>query len=241
MKDTMEIETKPNWPRILHLFKLGLIASVIVLIGDMLLGYGVADESLSGLEGKLSAYVGLTDSRIFWSALLGLIGIPIEGLCYFGIYRLMAENAPKHAHAYRAGIWGYLIFGACGIHVPCLMACYFYKTLYAVDPALALEKSVKFGLYFMAPAFVLFLAFFLVLTVVQIHAFAAGKTPYPRWCWIFSLAFIVMVAVITEPFSTSPLANAFGAGWISLANIWMFGGLLIVGKKIGAPAPGLTN
>lgn len=232
MKDTVGIETKLEWPRILHLFRLGLIASIMVLISDMLLGYGAADESLSGLERTLSAYVGLTDSRLFWSALLGLIGIPIEGLCYFGIYRLMAETAPKHAHAYRAGVLGYLIFGACGVHVPCLMACYFYKTLYAVDPTLALEKSVRFGLYFMAPAFALFFVFFCVLTAVQIHAFAAGKTPYPRWCWIFSLAFIVVVAVLTEPFPASPLANALSAAWISLANIWMFGGLLIVGKKI---------
>lgn len=232
MKDTMGIETTLNWPRILHLFKLGLLASVLVLIGDMLLGYGVADNSLSGLEGMLSAYVGLTDSKLFWSALLGLIGIPIEGLCYFGIYRLMAETASKHAHAYRAGVLGYLIFGACGVHVPCLMACYIYKTLYAIDPALALEKCVRFGLYFMLPAFLLFFISFCVLTVVQIHAFATGRTPYPRWCWIFSLAFLVVVAVFTKPFSSNPLANALGAAWISIANIWMFGGLLIAAKKI---------
>lgn len=232
MKDSMGIETRTDWPRILHLFKLGLVASVLVLISDMLLGYGVADADLSGIEGKLSAYVGLSDGRLFWSALLGLIGIPIEGLCYFGIYRLMAESAPKHAHAYRAGVLGYLIFGACGVHVPCLMACYAYKTLYAIDPALALEKCVKFGLYFMLPAFFLFFVFFCIMTAVQMHAFATGKTPYPRWCWIFSLAFIVVVAALTAPFSASPLANALAAGWISIANIWMFGGLLVVAKRL---------
>lgn len=232
MKDTMGIETKLDWPRILHLFKLGLIASILVLVSDMLLGYGVADGNLSGLEGKLSAYVGLSDGRLFWSALLGLIGIPIEALCYFEIYRLMAERAPKHAHAYRAGVLGYLIFGACGVHVPCLMACYVYKTLYAIDPALALEKCVKFGLYFMAPAFLLFLVSFWVLTAVQIHAFATGKTPYPRWCWIFSPAFIVVVALLTAPLPVSPLVNALSAAWVSIANLWMFGGLLITAKKL---------
>lgn len=231
MKDTMGIETTIDWKRILHLFKLGLIASFLVLIGDMLLGYGVADDSLSGLEGTLS-YALLSDGKLFWSALLGLIGIPIEGLCYFGIYRLMAESSPSHAHAYRAGILGYLIFGACGVHVPCLMACYFYKTLYAIEPSLALEKGVQFGLYFMLPAFFLFFIFFCVLTGVQIHAFATGNTPYPRWCWIFSPAFLIVVGFVTAPFSTSPIANALAAGWISIANIWMFGGLLIMAKKL---------
>lgn len=233
MKDTMGIEQTLDWQRILHLFKLGLIASVLVMIGDMLLGYGVADDTLTGLEGMLSAYVGLSDGRLFWSALLGLIGIPIEGLCYFGIYRLMAAASPRHAHAYRAGILGYLIFGACGVHVPCLMACYFYKTLYAIDPALALEKSLRFGMYFMLPTFFLFFVAFCVLTGVQIHAFVTGKTPYPRWCWIFSpVLMMAVVAVLTEPFSASPLANAIAAAWISIANIWTFGGLLLTAKKL---------
>lgn len=220
-----------DWGRILHLYKVGLFGSFLNLIADFLLGYGVADESLSGLEGMLSAYVNLSDGRLFWSALLGLIGIPVSELSLFAVYRLMA-NAPKEAHAYRAGILGCLMFGACGVHVPCLMVCYVYKTLYAVDSALALEKCVKFGLYFMAPAFVLFILFSLVLTVVQIRAFAAGKTPYPWWCWVFSPVFMVVVWLATAPFSASPLANAIGAGHISIAKVWMFGGLLVMGKKI---------
>ena len=46
----------------------------------------------------------------------GLVGIPIEVLSYFGVYRLMADRSSKHAHAYRAGIFGMLIFGVL-VHV----------------------------------------------------------------------------------------------------------------------------
>lgn len=105
------IDSKLDWKRIAKLFRIGLFAGIMVLIGDMLLGWGVPDESLSGMEKELSAYLTLSDTRIFWSAFLGLIGIPLEGLCYFGVYRLMAEKSPKHAHAYRSGIIGYLMFG----------------------------------------------------------------------------------------------------------------------------------
>lgn len=234
MKDSMGIEMSIDWARILHLFKVGLLASVLVLVSDMLLGWGVPDEGATGLEGMLSAYLGLSDGRLFWSALLGLIGIPIEGLCYFGIYRLIAPGSPKHAHAFRAGVLGYLAFGACGVHVPCLMACYVYNAFYEVDPALALEKGTEFGLYFMVPAILMFIVSTIVMTVAQIQAFAMGKTPYPRWCWVFSLAFMFVVAVLTEPFGTSPLANALAAGLISLANIWMFAGLLLVGRRVAA-------
>ena len=70
-----------DWPRIRHLMKLGIFAALMVLAGDMLLGWGLHDASKPGMEGYLSAYLNLSDSRIFWSALLGLIGIPMEARC----------------------------------------------------------------------------------------------------------------------------------------------------------------
>ena len=87
-----------DWARIKKLFIIGLIAGIMVLVGDMLLGWGEADDSISGMAGALSAYVTLSDTRIFWSSILGFIGIPLEGLCYFGIYRLIAPYSEKYAY-----------------------------------------------------------------------------------------------------------------------------------------------
>ena len=64
--------------RIAHLFKLGIIASLIALIGgDMLFGWGTVDESLTGLQQYFSRYLTVSDARIFWAALIGMIGIPV--------------------------------------------------------------------------------------------------------------------------------------------------------------------
>ena len=90
---------------------------MLTFIGDMLLGWGVEDETLSGLTRMFSAYTDISDLGIFLAAILGLFGIAIEGLCYFGIYRLMAERAPKYAHRYRAGIFGYMNFWT--MRLPC--------------------------------------------------------------------------------------------------------------------------
>ena len=79
-----------DWPRIVHLMKIGIAAALMVLAGDMLLGWGMHDATKTGMEGFLSAYLNLSDGRIFWSALLGLIGIPLEALCYFAVHRLIA-------------------------------------------------------------------------------------------------------------------------------------------------------
>ncbi len=94
-----------DWERIAHLFKLGIAASLVALIGgDMLLGWGTVDESLTGIEQYFSRYLSVSDTRIFWAALLGMIGITIETLCFFGIYRLINAVSYKTAHAYRAGL-----------------------------------------------------------------------------------------------------------------------------------------
>ena len=203
----------------------------MVLIGDMLLGWGVGDSSLSGLEGKLSAYLMLSDTRIFWSSILGFIGIPIEGLCYFAIYRLIAPYSEKYAHFYRSGIIGYLAFGGCGVHVPCLACVFFYKYSLKASPQTALDATIKFGSYFLLPGIILFTIFFVILSLAQISAFAKRYTPYPRWCWIFSLPIGMAAAFALKLFGNYALINALAAGWISIGNIWMFGGLLMMMKK----------
>lgn len=225
------ISSDLDWDRIAHLMKLGFIAGCMVLVGDMLLGWGVSDPALSGLEGKLSAYVGLSDTRIFWSAILGFVGIPLEGLCYFAIYRLIAPYSEKYAHMYRSGIIGYIAFGGCGVHVPCLSCVFFYKYMMQTDPVNALEYSIKFGKYFLLPGMIALIIFYIVHSIAQISVFAKGLTPYPRWCWIFSLPVGMAATMLLKVFGNHAWANGITAGWISVANIWMFGGLLVVMKR----------
>ena len=226
--NTIGIDGKLDWDRIRKLFIIGLIAGVLVFIGDWLLGYGIADETLTGNEKILSAYLGLSDARMFWSALLGLIGIPLEGLCYFGIYRLMAERAPGLAHTFRSGVFGYLIFGACGVHVPCLAAVYVYNHLMELDPEKAFELSWRFGAYFLLPAMLLFMLFSIIMWISQIKAFATGKTPYPKWCWIFSVPVGMAATAFLGVFGNYAVINAVTAAWISVGNIWQFAGLLLL-------------
>lgn len=41
------IESLLDWPRIRKLLSIGLFASLLAFAGDFILGYGVADESLT--------------------------------------------------------------------------------------------------------------------------------------------------------------------------------------------------
>ena len=217
--------------RIRKLLIIGLFAGIMVFIGDFILGYGTGDESLYGLERKLSSYLTLSDTQLFISALLGFIGIPLEGLCYFAVYRMIAPFSEKYAHIYRSGIFGYMIFGGCGVHVPCLACVFFYKYMMNVSPGTAYESTIKFGIYFLLPGIVMFLIFFAVQSYAHIAVFAKGLTPYPAWCFIFCLPVGMAVTMILKIFGDVAITNALTAAWISIGNIWQFGGLLIMMKK----------
>ena len=49
MEELLNEKQTFDWPRIQHLLKLGIFASLVVLAGDMLLGWGVADPSVTEL------------------------------------------------------------------------------------------------------------------------------------------------------------------------------------------------
>lgn len=227
MNDTLD------WQRIRHLLKIGILASLMVLTGDMLLGWGVSDPSVTNLPAVFTRYLSVSDGRIIVSALLGLIGIPIECLCWFAIYRMMKPFSEKDAHAYRAGIIGCLAFGGCGVHVPCCMAVWMLKHFYADDPATAIQEMLCFIGWFLLPVTVIFLVFFLLAAVVQIRAFAKGHTPLPRRCWVFSVLFGFVFAVVMRLIGNYGLTNALATGWISIGNLWMMSGLLSASRKVG--------
>ena len=237
MKDFNDIGISrvPDRARIRKLLIIGFSASVLHFVGDMILGWGVEDETLTGLPRMLSAYTGTSDGGIFAAALLGLFGMALEGLCYFGIYRLMAIRAPEHAHSYRAGIFGYVMFGGCGFHVPVCALTFLAKHGFGTD----LLRT--YAAYFMLPAFVLFWIFFLVLTVTQIKAFAGKLTPYPGWCWVFSLPVGMTAAMLLCVFGNRPWVNAMSCAWIAVGNLWMFGGLLATMKRAMKPEDGTTG
>lgn len=123
------IDGRLDWARIKKLFSIGLFAAILTLIADMMLGWGIEDESLSGILRMFSAYRHASNQMLFAVAVLGMIGIILEGLCYFGVYRLMAEKSPKHAHNYRTGILGYIMFGPCGFHIGVCATMFLYRSL----------------------------------------------------------------------------------------------------------------
>jgi len=219
--------SKPDWDRIAHLFKLGIIASLLALIGgDMLLGWGTADLSLTGMAQYFSRYRDVSDARIFGAATLGMIGITIESMCFFGVYRVIAAKSDRYAHAYRAGLIGMLIFGPF-CHVMCCATIYQHNAVQRINPSMAIDEALRFGKLFLIPVSVIFFVFFLIMNIVQIVAFAKEKTPYPKWCMVFTMLIGIIDIVIMRTIGNYAWANALSTGWLSFGSLVTFSGLLL--------------
>ncbi len=196
----------------------------------MILGWGTMDMSLDGMEQYFSRYTDVSDVRIFWSGLLGMIGITLETMSLFGIYRIIASKSESYAHAYRAGLIGMLAFGAF-CHVMCCVTIYHHNVLYRIDPSRAIEGTIMFAKYFLIPVTVIFFVFFLVMNIVQIMAFAKGQTPYPRWCWIFTMLTGLIDIAAMRLVGNHPWAYALSTGWLSFGSLVTFVGLLVTMPK----------
>ena len=112
MKEAISYKEEIDWSRVSLLMKIGITGAIIILAGDLLMGWGVRDVSLSGIERLVSQYLSISDRRMFWSSFLGLIGVPIAAIGHLGVYKLLKPYSKKYARLYAIGMLGFLLLGA---------------------------------------------------------------------------------------------------------------------------------
>ena len=226
--NTIGIDHNLDRARIRKLLAIGLFASILTGLGDFLLGY--ADEA-PGIHFAASVMAGapaLTDGQMIAGGLLGFFGIFLEGLACFAVYRLMADAAPKYAHLYRAGIFGYIWLAPVGCHLNVGILNMAYKYLLQADEAIASRAAQPLFYGFSLPVYLLLILFWLPMMVVQFKAFAKGLTPYPakaKWFTVL-LGALPAFALCALAGPGTALGAAFGTMFLSFGNAFMFGGLL---------------
>ncbi|NLZ56379.1 MAG: hypothetical protein GX900_06935 [Clostridiaceae bacterium] len=232
MTKALKVEGGIDWGGISLLLKIGLIGAFINLAGDLLVGWSVRDTSRGGIEGLVAQYLTISDGKLFWSAILGLVGAPISVLGHLGIYKLIKPYSRKYAKLYGAGMLGCLALGGPGVHMSSLAAAFFYKYMTAADPATALAASIKFVSYFSLPLYIVFFVFWFIEVYVHIRAVTGAFSPYPRWCWVFSMPVGSLLFSLVGLCGNHAIVNAIVLGAWTLGNIWMLGGSLFMLHKV---------
>ena len=226
--NTIGINHNLDRPRIKKLLMIGLFASVLTGIGDFLLGYAESTASGSLAASVMASAPNLTDWQMITGSLFGFFGIFLEGLSCFAVYRLMADAAPKYAHLYRAGIFGYIWLAPVGCHLNMGILNLAYKYLLQADEALAAKVADLLFFGFSLPIYLLLVIFWLPMMIIQFKAFAKGLTPYPKkakwFCVPIGAVPALVLAVILGP--NTALGAGIGTMFLSFGNAFMFGGLL---------------
>jgi len=222
------IEDNLNRDRIKKLLRIGLFASLMTGIGDFLLGYGPEVPGKSFASQMMANVSSVSDAQFIWGSLLGMLGLFLEGLAMFGIYRLMADKAPDYAHIYRSGIFGYIWLAPIGCHMNVGIYNIAYRYLCQYDQILADQIGNKLLFAFGMPVWILLVLFWLPAMIVQFKAFAQAKTPYPTYAKWFTVlpGCIPALSVSAVMGSDTVLGPALGTAFLSCGNAFMFGALL---------------
>ncbi len=226
--NTIGIDHNLDRPRIKKLLTIGLFASILTGIGDFLLGYAENTSGGSIAASIMASAPNLTDWQMITGSLHGFFGIFLEGLACFAVYRLMADAAPKYAHLYRTGIFGYIWLAPVGCHLNMGILNLAYKYLLQADETLAAKAADLLLFGFSLPVYLLLVLFWLPMMLVQFKAFSRELTPYPkkaRWfCVLIGAIPALVLSVILGP--DTALGAGIGTMFLRFGNAWRFGGLL---------------
>ena len=226
--NTIGIDRNLDRSRIRKLLTIGLFASIITGIGDFLLGYADSTAGSSIATSVMASAPNLPDWQMITGSLLGFFGIFLEGLSCFAVYRLMADAAPKYAHLYRSGIFGYIWLAPVGCHMNVGVLNLAYKYLLQADDTLAAKAADLLFFSFSLPQYLLLILFWLPMMIIQFKAFSKGLTPYPKkakwFCVLIGAIPALVMSVILGP--ETAIGAGIGTMFLSFGNAFMFGGLL---------------
>lgn len=212
--------------KIKRLLGIGILGACVILMGDLLMGWGVKDESLTGIAASLSPYLAVSDTRMVLASIFGILGVPLAVVGHFGIYKLLKPRGGNYASGYAIGMAGFLLFGGAGVHGSSVEGAFFYKSLVSAGVGDVLDLTVKYALYFLLPLYAILIASWIVMVYCHIRILLKGRTPFPKWGILFSMLVGTILVCPVGLLGNQEVVNALMMGAFSFGNIWTLGGHL---------------
>ena len=212
--------------------KIGLFGTFLTLMGDCLIGAAKFPDGATMIEGYFAIALAMPAWRPILGGLIGFVGICLEFPALMTIYPLIRDKMPRGGIFYKLSMYVYLAVGGGTVHLPCGVFMWIYKAVAeAAGREIGYDIALKYLLYFMLPAAVVFGVFFIGASVVQFIAFVKGRTPFPKWYCVFNLLIGKAVFNSVRQLGNTALCNGIGTSNMSLGAIMLFTALLLGWKK----------
>ena len=212
--------------------KISLFGAVLTLIGDLLIGAAKFPDGANLIDGYLAIALAMPEWRPIAGGLIGFVGICLEFPGLMTLCPLIRERMPRGGRFYRVAMYVYLAVAGGAVHLPCGTLLWICRSVTAAAGAEAgRDIAMRYALYFLLPAAVLFAVFFVGACAVQFIAFIKGRTPFPKWYCLFNLLIGKAVFNGVRQLGNTALINGIGTSNMSLGAIIMFTALLLGWKK----------
>ena len=226
------INDKIDYDKIRLYLKIGILGACIVLAGDILMGWGLKDASLSGIESTASQYLGVSDKRMYISSLCGLIGVPIAVIGHVGIYKMIKPYSAKYAKLYLVGTLGFLSCGGAGVHVSSTEAAFFYKHMNIADPSMALINTMNYVSHFLVPLYIVVIISWIIIVYAHIRVVLGNFSPYSKACFLSSMLVGTSLTSTVGLLGNHEWVNALMLGAFSVGNMWTLIGHYIILSRL---------
>jgi len=214
---------------------LGLIGTLLSLIGDFLLGFMVYPEADNHYLAMLASCGHLSWTRLGLSTLFGAVGIPLQ---YYG-FKAIGEIIGRHTRCGKlvhAGAVSTLALGG-SVHILCvaLMALIKVECTHGFDPLASgslleaiPESAMQFALWGILPVTLIMMILYYGMAIAMFLAIFRGKTDMPKWmCLLNPLAAKVLLNAAAVIAPNSAISNGLGMANMALGGMIPFLGILI--------------
>ncbi len=212
--------------------KISLFGALLTLVGDLLIGAAKFPDGANMIDGYFAIALAMPAWRPILGGLIGCVGICLEYCGLMTVYPLIRQKMPRGGRFYKLAMYVCLALGGGAVHLPCGVFMWIYKSVTeAAGQSAGRDIALKYLLYFMLPAAIVFAVCFIGASTVQFIAFARGRTPFPRWYCVFNLLIGKVVFNGMRRLGNTALINGIGTSNMSLGAIVMFTALLLGWKQ----------
>lgn len=216
--------------KIKQLFALGLLFSVITVVGEMLGAFApsantgskafeeavawfenlLGSDVLTGELAALNCYENLAVWQIGLGAVIGGLGILGQYLGFYGLYQTFDNKKSRISKAYFVGNIGFALIGSLVHFVLCVLM-YVYKRNAQSTNCWAVTG--EFSLWFVAPLLVVFFALYAIFSVTMFIQVFRKHTIFPKWYCVLNpvigkMAFGIVASALPESAFGNALNNA---------------------------------
>lgn len=222
-----------NYEYLKKLFIIGIIASVITVIGgEIPIGWVVNPEAKNEILSMIMGYGSLSLPQLACGVFFGGIGIPLQYYGYRAISVIVTQNGNEKCGKFiDIGAKSIAFFGGI-VHILCVALMFVVKTEMSQITDSIPENTLNFALWLVMPISAVFMIIYTIMAAAMFIAVVKGMTVFPKWAAVFNpMAVKILIPVISAFLPNTEIVNALNMADMGLGSLITFVGFYILLKN----------